>query len=420
MNQSFSKKNIVRIAAVIVVILTIAWLSVYVLNKKQKLTVELPGAATIPLTLKYKSQTINLPSGESFALHLAEGFFVAIAESGLGRDRFMVKSPDGRLFVTDMKDLSDNSEGTIYILDHFNATTKQFESRSTYLSGLRNPNSLAFYTDKNGTQWLYIALTDKLVRYQYTSGEMAPTSLPQILATYPDYGLSYKYGGWHLTRTIKIHNDKVYVSVGSSCDSCEEKPTEKIRATISQMNPDGTDQTIIATGLRNAVGLYFKDDNLYASDMGSDKLGNDRPEETLYKIQPGSNYGWPYCYQYQGKVYQNMAQMWQHPIDCSTVPLAFATFPAHGAPLGLAFFDNNSAPELANSFLLSLHGSSDISLQRGDKIVRIDQNGHVLDFITGFLQGTTRYGRPVDIMPDSPSSFFFTDDFNGNLYYVYK
>jgi glucose/arabinose dehydrogenase len=46
------------------------------------------------------------------------------------------------------------------------------------------------------------------------------------------------------------------------------------------------------------------------------------------------------------------------------------------------------------------------------------EKGEVNDFITGFLKGDTRYGRPADILQYDGSSFFFTDDFKGVLYFV--
>src|SRR5947209_548055 len=106
---------------------------------------------------------------------------------------------------------------------------------------------------------------------------------PQVLATFPDYGLSYKYGGWHLTRTIAFApNGKLYVSVGSSCNACIEK--EKARASIIEMNPDGTDQREFARGLRNAVGLKYLAGHLFASNQGSDHLGLQKPDETFYAL----------------------------------------------------------------------------------------------------------------------------------------
>ena len=113
--------------------------------------------------------------------------------------------------------------------------------------------------------------------------------------------MSYKYGGWHLTRTIAIGpNGKIYVSVGSSCNACEEK--EDVRASILEMDADGKNQKRFAHGLRNAVGLRWiktRDGNgsLFATNMGSDHLGDHKPADTMYQLSSGANYGWPYCYQ---------------------------------------------------------------------------------------------------------------------------
>src|SRR5215203_5426605 len=195
-------------------------------------------------TPKLTPHQISLANGRSFDLNLPEGYEISIAVQGLKRVRFMALSPDKRIFVTDMFNLTDNRRGVVYILDKFDPATLQFKKVTKYLSGLRNPNSVAFYTDPNGTSWFYLALTDRLVRYRYEAGKDASSGEPQVLATFPDYGLGYKYGGWHLTRTVIVGgNGKIYVAVGSSCNACEEK--EEVRATILEMNPDGTNQRYI-------------------------------------------------------------------------------------------------------------------------------------------------------------------------------
>jgi glucose/arabinose dehydrogenase len=213
--------------------------------------------------VKRVSHRIALANGKTFSLNLPEGFAIAVAAQGLKRVRFMAKSPDGRIFVTDMYNLADNTKGVVYILDEFNPASQSFQKVTPYLAGLRNPNSIAFYRDQKGVDWFYLALTDHLLRYKYVSGENTPSAKPEVLATFPDYGLSYKYGGWHLTRTIAIgDNGKIYVSVGSSCNACEEK--EEVRATILEMDPDGKNQKYFARGLRNAVGLRWIKGHLYA------------------------------------------------------------------------------------------------------------------------------------------------------------
>jgi glucose/arabinose dehydrogenase len=151
---------------------------------------------------------ITLKSGKSFDLNLPADYEVIPAAEGLKRVRFFAKAPDGRIFVTDMHDLTDNKKGAIYILDEFDLESGKFTKVIPYLTNLRNPNSVQFYRDEIGQNWLYLALTDKLVRYHFTEGETEPTdSNPQTLVTFPDYGLDYKYGGWHLTRTIAVAPD---------------------------------------------------------------------------------------------------------------------------------------------------------------------------------------------------------------------
>ena len=138
---------------------------------------------------------ITLANGKSFDLNLPDGYEISVAAQGLKRVRFMALSPDNRLFVTDMFNLTDNRRGVVYILDDFDRETLQFKRVTKYLSGLRNPNNVAFYTDQSGATWFYLALTDRLVRYRYQAGDNAPSGEPEVLATFPDYGLGYKYGG---------------------------------------------------------------------------------------------------------------------------------------------------------------------------------------------------------------------------------
>jgi glucose/arabinose dehydrogenase len=357
---------------------------------------------------------ITLTNGKSFDLNLPDGFEIAVAAQGLKRVRFMARSPDNRIFVTDMYNLTDNRRGVVYILDQFDPATRQFKKITKYLSGLRNPNSVAFYTDRNGADWFYLALTDRLIRYRYDRGKDSPSGEAQVLATFPDYGLGYKYGGWHLTRTVVSGaNGKLYVSVGSSCNACEEK--EEVRASILEMDPDGKNQRHFARGLRNAVGLRWVNNRLYATNMGSDHLGPNRPADTFYAMQTPAHYGWPYCFQAGPKVYPDPKfNPGGAKFDCGKVPEALVPFPAHSSPLGFEHFEN--------SFLVALHGSTTKRLGRGYRVVRISESrpGVAEDFITGFLESPTKInGRPADVF-NFERGFLLTDDYSGVVYYVYR
>lgn len=359
---------------------------------------------------------INLKNGKRFSLNLPANFEIIPAAEGLKRVRFFTKAPDGRMFVTDMHDLSDNKKGIIYILDQWNAETGRFGKIIPYMTGLKNPNSVQFYTDATGQDWLYLAETDQLTRRKFTQGETKPTGETEVLATFPDYGLSYKYGGWHLTRTIAVGgNGKIYVSVGSSCNACVEK--EKVRATVLEMNPDGSEQKIFAQGLRNAVGLKWIGKVLFATNQGADHLGKNKPDETFYALKRDADYGWPSCYSSNGKIFAD--PKFKRPTGCKNVLTPYAYFPAHSSALGFDYFDHpNTDDSIKNSFLVALHGSTDASIGHGYKIAIMRKGQKLETFMDGFLVGKNVYGRPADIYRVDENSFYFSDDKVGVIYYV--
>lgn len=368
--------------------------------------------------LKLRPHAMVLSGGKRFTLNLPEGYDITVAIDGLKRLRFMAKAPDGRYFATDMYDRTDNTKGTVYILDGFDSTRGRFSRAVPYLTRLRNPNSIAFHTDSTGAHWFYLALTDCLLRYRFTPGDTIPGAAPDTLARFPAYGLSYKYGGWHLTRTVVVGGDgKLYVAVGSSCNACEEK--EEVRASMLRMDPDGRNQEIIARGLRNAVGVRWVSGGLWATNMGADHLGDDRPDDAVYAIAPGANYGWPSCYLYRGAVYADtLFRALPSRVDPRTVPAPYASFRAHSAPLGLEYFGGFPDAALNNFFLVALHGSGNVPLKRGYTVARVKHGAVVRDFITGFLRNGKINGRPCDILRVGLNSFFVTDDHAGAVYYV--
>jgi len=368
---------------------------------------------------KLVPQKVTLKSGRSFTLNVADAFEITPAAEGFKRVRFFAKSPDGRIFVTDMYNLTDNKRGVVYILDGWSERAARFEKVTPYLTNLRNPNSVQFHRDSTGQDWLYLAETDKLTRRKFTLGETKPTDNdPQTLATFPDYGLSYKYGGWHLTRTIAFgSNGKLYISIGSSCNSCIEK--EKVRASIIEMDPDGSDQRVFARGLRNAVGVKWIGNVLFATNQGSDHLGLQKPDETFYALKDGTDYGWPYCHSSGGRIFADPKI--RRSEACRNVAAPYAYFPARSSALGFDYFDEPESPDtVKNAFLVALHGSTNKAIGHGYKIVVMRKGERPRDFITGFLQNGKVVGRPCDILKLDAISFLFTDDHSGVIYLVRK
>lgn len=276
-------------------------------------------AVTLPISSQTR-HTLSYAPGKKITLKLPDAFDINIAATGLKRVRFFAKAPDRRIFVTGMHDLSDNQRGSVFILDGWNPQTHRFTQVTHYLDHLRNPNNLAFWTDPATKQsWLYLPLTDKLLRYKYSPGDNAPTSQPETLIRFPDYGLHYKYGGWHLTRTVAVVDQhgstRIFVSIGSSCNYCQED--EVARASVISMDPDGRNQKIEAQGIRNAVDLHqvsgIDAQPVFATNMGDDHLGDKLPEDTFFQLDLSRgippNYGWPSCYFQNGKQVQDTTRL---------------------------------------------------------------------------------------------------------------
>ncbi len=281
----------------------------------------------------------------------------------------------------------------------------------TILENRETPHGLAFVKLDSG-YYLYVAEETQVVRlkrtakpYQYGEPEVIVSGIP---------------GGGHSTRTIKIKDGKLYLSVGSSCNVCLEK--HRYRSAIIRFDLDGSNELVFAEGLRNSVGIEFSpySGELWGVNNGRDRLGDDTPREELNIILEGKHYGWPYCY--EDRVFDTD---FNKPFDCSkTVPPAH-TFTAHMAPLGLAFYQKGTLPDkYNNSVFVSFHGSWNRSVPAGYKVMRLllNDKGEIQsdeDFITGWLKEAGRkVGRPVDMEQSPEGDLYLSDDMLGVVYRI--
>src|SRR5437868_2344442 len=165
-------------------------------------------------------------------LHVPEGFKIEIFASTGTKPRFMAFSPGGTLLATSQED------GVVVAMpdpSHSGHAARVVN----VLEDLNAPHGIAFHSGK-----LYIAETDKLIRYDWDEANLKATN-PQKLADLPR-------GGGHITRTVIFANGKLYVSAGSSCNVCNDAPG---RAAVTEYNEDGSGAHVFASGTRNAVGL---------------------------------------------------------------------------------------------------------------------------------------------------------------------
>src|SRR5215203_5410274 len=112
-------------------------------------------AVTVSAQTRLVPQRIQLKNGRTVTLNAPADFEVVPAAEGLKRARFFARSPDSRIFVTDMYNLTDNKRGAIYILDGWDEASGKFAKVIPYMTALHNPNSVQFHKDTTGQEWIY-------------------------------------------------------------------------------------------------------------------------------------------------------------------------------------------------------------------------------------------------------------------------
>jgi glucose/arabinose dehydrogenase len=337
-------------------------------------------------------------------LNLPEGFAAAVVASGLQGPRFMAFDDAGDLLV------ADQDAGAVY---RYPAAKSGVIDPSAsppdpLISGLNAPSSLAFFA-VDGTTYLYVGETNQISRFPYDpngtvgDGEVVVPDLPT---------------GGHSTRTVAFSKDgKLYVSIGSSCNICQEDDDR--RAAVMRYDPDGSNPERFAYGLRNAVGLAFQPgtNTLWATVNERDNQGNEIPPDLVTIVHKGANYGWPDCQppdatpQYDGA-------------DCSNITPPTIGIQAHSAPLGLAFATGDQFPKAYQGGIFVVqHGSWNREPPAPPKLMYVTfKDGtptRVADFATGWQDDNgNRWGRPAGVIVAPDGSLIVSDDTAGVLYRI--
>jgi glucose/arabinose dehydrogenase len=298
-------------------------------------------------------------------------------------------------------------------------TVFAYYAKPTVTANLNQPYGLAFW--KN---WLYVANTDAVVRFSYKTGATSTEAKAEKIATLTEGGYNQ-----HWTRNLLFSRDnkKLFVTVGSSCNTCEESDSQ--RAAISVLDPDGKNKKLYATGLRNPVGMAWQPDTnqLWTVVNERDNVGDDAPPDYFTKVNEGEFYGWPYAYtDIEGKIIRDTTFGDKNPAMVKKTVAADVPVQAHSAALGVVFYptDNGNFPvEYRGDAFLAYHGSWNRSQKTGYKIARVNfQNGQpngATDFVTGFLSSNGDVsGRPVDIIVAPDGSLLFSDDGGGKIWRV--
>jgi len=375
----------------------------------QLTTVTNIGIKTVPVGVPARYTGI-FPAGRTLDIdstYTASIFHIG----GLVKPRFMAFSSAGVLHVSDM------SAGKVFALPDVN-NDGVADTMITAANGFSNNHDVKFYKGA-----MYVTEPTRIWKCVDTDGDGVYETKTIFIS---DIGNNETTG--HVTRTVVFDsiNQKVYVSVGSSCNVCRENH----RAIIEQYNEDGSGRRVFASGTRNAVGMAMHPvtNRLWANNNGSDAQGNETPPEWIDIVRDGGFYGHPFAYGpgswFDFSVSGYNALLPITPADSANVaqmvPPA-ALIRAHSAPMALEFLNSGFGAGKQYGFLSALRGSWNSPASfRGYKVIYAHLSSdidttvdYVADFCTGFITDTISriyWGRPVGLAIGSDGKVFISSD----------
>ncbi len=365
-----------------------------------------------------------------------KGFTVKKYAEGFENPRWMYVTPNGDVLVAESNSNHPLIEriGAVFIGANKSNNLHHSADRITVLRDTTNdgvPDMHDIFLKKLNQpfgmlvlgDWFYIANTDGLWRYPYKAGQTSITEKGKKIVDLP----AGKHNR-HWTRNIIANKDgsKIYIGVGSGSNVAEYGiQSEHLKADILEVNPDGSDLKVYASGLRNPVGMDWGSDGktLWTVVNERDELGDNLVPDYLTHVEEGGFYGWPYFY--FGK--HADPRVTEKPAIIKTALIPDVPLGSHTASLGLVFYKGSAFPKnYQHGAFIVQHGSWNRSTLSGYKVVFVPfsngrPNGKPEDFLTGFIDDLSKekvHGRPVGaiVLPDG--SMLITDDVTNIIWRV--
>lgn len=334
-------------------------------------------------------------------LKLPPGFQIAYFSNDLPNARSLALGDRGTVFV------GNRSGEKVYALVDRDGDGRA-EKRYVIADDLDMPNGVAFYKGA-----LYVAENHRIIRFTNIEQRLANPPAPEVIYDgLPDE----QHHGW---RYLAFSPDGwLYVSIGAPCNICDEPLPF---ATISRMRPDGSGFEVFAEGVRNSVGFTWHPEShhLWFTDNGRDWMGDNSPPDELNRAdEKGLHFGYPYRH---GRGIAD-PEYGNRRVKREFTPPALE-LDAHVAALGLRFYtDSMFPPEYRNRLFIAEHGSWNRTVPSGYRIVMVTiENGVVTGkelFVEGWLLGSLKWGRPVDLLMMPDGSLLLSDDMRGAVYRI--
>ena len=294
------------------------------------------------------------------------------------------------------------------------------EMRETFLEGLNHPFGMLALGDT-----FYVANTDALLSYPFDSAQGRVTGKGRKILDLPAGGYNN-----HWTRNVIANRDgsKLYVTVGSGTNVDEEKVDRKDerRAAVLEVNPDGSEMRVFASGLRNPNGLDWEPTGgaLWTAVNERDGLGDELVPDYITSLREGAFYGWPFAY--WGPNADPRLKGQAPELVAKAIAPDYATG-AHTASLGLTFGDGLRFPDrYQRGAFIGQHGSWNRSQLTGYRVAFVPfengrPSGGMEEFLGGFIADSATgevWGRPVGLAVTPDGALLVADDAGNRIWRV--
>ena len=356
------------------------------------------------------------------ALSTATGLCVGLVAEGLGHARG-VATIGTDVFVVDMAAWESHKGRLLKLANNGR------HSPEVVLHDLWQPNAVV----RGPGRTLYVGITGQVLQvdpYAADPGKSARVVVDGLPTT-----------GRHPVPSLAVGADgALFVNVGSFSDNCHaagKAPDPKAACPETTENPPrgsmlrfpareatwhANEQAPYARGLRNsmamavlpdgklAVGVNSRDGINHADPSLSDAA---LPHDLLVVLQPGGDYGWPYCYD------QHVASPEYPGFDCAAKLGPDLLLPAHAAPLGMLLYRGDRLPGLAGKLVIGYHGYR----TTGHRLVAVALGsdgrpaGAPTELVWDWDQrdGSHPQGSPVGLVEADDGSVLVAEDHGGTL-----
>ena len=356
------------------------------------------------------------------ALSTAPGLCVGLVAENLGHARG-VATIGADVFVVDMAAWESHKGRLLKLADNGR------HAPEVVLHDLWQPNAVV----RGPGRTLYVGITGQVLQidpYAADPGKSARVIVDGLPTT-----------GRHPVPSLAVGADgALFVNVGSFSDNCRvagKAPDPKAACPETTETPPrgsilrfpareatwhANEQAPYARGLRNSMAMAVLPDGRLAVGVNSrDNINRGDPSlsdaalphDLLVALQPGGDYGWPYCYD------QHVASPEYPGYDCAARLGPDVLLPAHSAPLGMLLYRGDRLPGLAGKLVIGYHGYR----ATGHRLVAVSlgadgrPTGTPAELAWDWEQrdGGHPQGSPVGLVQADDGSVLVAEDHSGTL-----